>query len=143
MNGELDSAINMMNVSGPDAFPVFWDPHPKFPERSRSGPELTEVIRLLKDVDAPVWVNDRLMVNADEILLRQRGWTQGGEASTLVNGLHVYLTIDQIENVIQDFRRLQALELSDHDLLVHAKVIEELACRSLELAQAKADEDPR
>jgi hypothetical protein len=117
--GEFESAIALMDAQGEDAFPINWDPPPQFPRGDVSRPNLTEMVETLQNSKPPKWIIDRLLAQADEILLRQSGWYQGSDNLDYVAQFISHEqpeTLDQLKATLQT---IIALEAGDAEELAH------------------------
>lgn len=97
---KIEQAIAIMAEQQESAFPKTRDPLPQSDRKHLSSPDLGDVISALKNTNPPQWVTDRLMVQGDEILLRQNGWWQGVDQRSIANG----------EMISRESQRLTAIE---------------------------------
>ncbi|WP_182865650.1 hypothetical protein [Stieleria mannarensis] len=90
IDGRLDEAISMMQQHGRDQFPSVWDPPPEFPTRRTPVPPMSELLTAIQQHQPDSWVVDRLLVQADELLMWEFGWTQGvGDEAYLESTLYI------------------------------------------------------
>lgn len=130
--GNLDQAIALLETRGEAAFPPAWDPPPQFHESLQQLPEVGELARALAINTPPVWVNDRLMVQADEILLRQYGWSLGAEHLSVEQGHLIHLDASSLQRLIEDLESTVQIPLSDRELSESFRNLLEVAHKSLE-----------
>lgn len=97
--GDFQSAIDFMSAQGEDQFPVNWDPPPRFPAGDARHPEVVELAEALRDAQPSRWIIDRLLAQADEILMRQFGWGQGTRDLTYVSNQISYLDLETLERL--------------------------------------------
>jgi hypothetical protein len=139
--GAIDRAIATMETWGENAFPPAWNPPPQFNQSSQQRPEVGELVRALESNESPAWVIDRLMVQADEILLRQYGWGMGAEHLSVERGHVIHLDSSTLRKLIKDLESTVRLPLSDRELSESFRNLLEVAHESLE--NAIADEAAR
>ncbi len=139
--GDIDWAIETMETWGENAFPPAWNPPPQFNQSSQQRPEIGELVRALETNDSPTWLIDRLMVQADEILLRQYGWGMGAEHLSAEQGHFIHLDSSSLRKLIEDLESTVRLPLSDRELSESFRNLLEVAHESLE--NAIADEAAR
>lgn len=132
--GELNRAIAEMANGAEAAFPPAWDPQPRFDRDSNQLPTISELVRTLQTSDPPAWVRDRLMVQADEILLLQYGWRQGVKHLSVEGGELLYLDSSDLRALIEVLERTLQLPLRDRELSDSFRNILEVARKSLEMA---------
>lgn len=140
--GELDRAIAEMAKWGETAFPPAWDPPPQFDRNSDQRPKISELVHTMQASDPPGWVRDRLMVQADEILLRQHGWSQGVKHLSVERGDMLYLDPSDLRALIEELERTIELPLGDRELSDSFRNILEVARKSLETAELNEAEIP-
>ena len=134
--GDIEQAIATMETWGETAFPPAWDPPPRFNQRSGQRPEVGALVRALKANEPQAWVSDRLMVQADEILLQQYGWGMGAKHLSVERGGVIYLNSASLRKLIEDLESTVRLPLSDRELSESLRNVLEVARQSLEHAIA-------
>jgi hypothetical protein len=134
VTGELDQAIEAMAKWGEAAFPPVWDPLPQFDGKADPRPKIGELVRSIQTSNPPDWVIDRLMIQSDEILLRQHGWEQGVKHLSVDRGEFLYLDPSTLRALIGDLERTLQIPLRDRELNDSFRNILAVAIKSLELA---------
>lgn len=105
----VTEAITVMLQHGEDGFPRTWDPPPTFPDGNPNRPQMKTLLNAIQTMAPESWIVDRLLVQADEITLRQFGWFQGvGSLRYLENGL-AYEGADKLLDLLIDLRLLQSV----------------------------------
>ncbi|MCC9644387.1 hypothetical protein LOC71_19110 [Rhodopirellula sp. JC740] len=123
--GKIDAAIQQMQRLGAKAFPMVWDPPPKYPERGDGLPEISAIAKALQNESAEPWIVDRLLVQADEIALRQSNWYQGSANLSYIRRHMNYLGVGVLEEMLATLREVQKLDPGDADTRQHrAELIE-------------------
>lgn len=140
--GELDRAIAEMAKGGEAAFPPAWDPQPQFDRNSDQRPKISELVRTIQTSGPPAWVIDRLMVQADEILLLQNGWRQGVKHLSVERGELLYLAPSDLRALIEDLEGTLELPLRDRELSDSFRNILEVVRKSLEMVNLNEVEIP-
>jgi hypothetical protein len=88
--GQIDEAITFMQQQGKHRFPQVWDPPPHFPTRRKPSPPISDLLSAIGRNHPDRWISDRLLVQADELLMWQFGWTQGvGDENYLRSTLYI------------------------------------------------------
>lgn len=117
--GAIEDAIAMMDANGEAAFPPVWDPPPKHPSHSELRPEITRVADAIEAMNPPPWIADRLMVQADEIALRQEGWFHGTADLDYVRTTIGYLNAETLDRMLLTLEQIQSLNVGDQETREH------------------------
>ncbi|WDQ15950.1 hypothetical protein [Rhodopirellula sp. P2] len=118
-SGDINDAVAAMQSMGEDAFPVVWDPPPKYPDHRNLQPEIALVADALQAKNAERWIVDRLMVQADEIALRQEGWFEGTADLGYFQDYIVHREPDTIDRMLMALEKLRSLEVGDQETHDH------------------------
>ncbi|PHQ36447.1 hypothetical protein [Rhodopirellula bahusiensis] len=142
--GDINEAISIMQASGQDAFPIVWDPPPKYPDRGEVLPEISLIVDAIEAANADPWIMDRLMVQADEIALRQEGWYQGTADLEYVQRYLSFHDLETIERMLNTLEQLRSLEVGDQETREHRleliRVIEAARAGAIERKEAEESE---
>jgi hypothetical protein len=138
LDGKSADAVAFMQKRGESSFPVAWDPPPKFPERDSQTPLISDLLDAIQEVQPDQWVIDRLLVQADEILMRQFDWYQGvGNESYLEESLFL-LETDKLIELEKQLRKLAALPAAEDDRQRRERLVE-ISVKAIEAS--KEDDD--
>ncbi|TWT75211.1 hypothetical protein [Allorhodopirellula solitaria] len=132
--GQVAEAIEQMRQHGEDAFPVVWDPPPRFPDRDSQLPLIDDLMEAIEQTQCPRWIIDRLLVQADEIALRQEGWHQGTRDLDYLQRQFFSAGNERVRRTIVRLRKLQELEVGDDETIAHRTAL-------LEALEAKFEEN--
>lgn len=118
-NDRVVEAIQMMQVDGQNAFPVVWDPPPCFPDRYSQTPAIADLVAGIEITQCQPWIVEKLLVQADEIALRQAGWYGGiRELDYLQLRFQQHTPVDA-ETAIENLRELQRINAGDEATITH------------------------
>ncbi|QDV40214.1 hypothetical protein Enr13x_00200 [Stieleria neptunia] len=114
-DGRIDEAITLMQRQGEDRFPSVWDPPPHFPTRRKPTPPISDLLAAIGRNQPERWISDQLLVQADELLMWQFGWTQGvGDESYLESTLFITDRSALVE-LHEHFQKLVDVPASDKE----------------------------
>ena len=102
-------AIQLMQAQGPDRFPAVWDPPPNFPHGTSDQPAIQSLLNTLVSEKPPAWIQERLLVQADEILFRQIGWTQGTAEAGYMKHVLVFEGPEKLSTILANLDLLASL----------------------------------
>lgn len=139
-NEEVVKAIEKMQDNGRDAFPIVWDPPPCFPDRDSQTPTIAQLLSAIEATQCPPWIVDKLLVQVDEITLRQEGWYQGIREMSYLQQHFPQHTPDDAGRAIENLRRLQRLNIGDEATVNHRAAIIETLEKVRQQAEANAAE---
>ncbi len=111
--------IQKMQQYGRDAFPIVWDPPPKYPDLESKTPSIVDLIKAIEQTDCEDWISQRLLVQADEIAMRQVGWYQGTQSVDYLRRHFTDYTPDNAEAALVVLRSLAAISLGDKEVIKH------------------------
>lgn len=115
--GDVVEAIEMMEQRGPSHFLPDWDPPPKFPDRDSQTPSVSVIVSAIEQTRCDQWIVDRLLVQADEISLRQANWYGGySDIDRLEQQFPSYRS-DQVDSAIDRLRALERIEFGGADAI--------------------------
>lgn len=113
LDGDVNAAIELMTINGPHAFPIVWDPPPIAKNHDGVIPKIDQIATALNGNDAPAWVADRLLHEADELLLQQAGlWTR------FQSPLTEDLTMEQLRTLEIQILLVDSVNFSDAEVRV-------------------------
>ena len=142
--GAIKEAIVTMQASGEDAYPVVWDPPPKYPDRGDGLPEISLIADAIQKSNADRWIVDRLMVQADEIAMRQKGWYQGTRSLEYLRERLMFEDEETLARMLDTFEKLRELEVGDQETREHRneliEIIEETRDAVIQAKELKASE---
>lgn len=139
-NERVVEAIEMMQRDGEQAFPIVWDPPPKFPDRDSQSPTIAQLVSGLETTRCPSWIIERLMVQADEIALRQEGWYQGTRDLNYLLKHFPQYDPEPVTRTIESLQELQQLGIGDQATIAHRAAMLETLERVRQQAEFNADE---
>ncbi|TWU18301.1 hypothetical protein [Allorhodopirellula heiligendammensis] len=126
--GHVVEAIDKMQKGGEQVFPIVWDPPPRFPDRDSQSPTIAQLIAGIENTQCPRWIVDRLLVQADEIALRQEGWYQGTREQGYLQRHFPQHDPEQVMHAIESLQELQRLDIGDAATIAHrATLLQTLA----------------
>ncbi|TWU47334.1 hypothetical protein Poly51_51340 [Rubripirellula tenax] len=134
LDGSIADAIAMMDQHNEGDFPRTWDPQPQYSMRTESKPSIGEISKALRNEQPASWVVDRMMVQADEIILRQAGYWGGAEGTLSRREPMFYLDVDTIRRLIEDLENTAGLPIADQALAERLKGLQAIAQESLQPA---------
>lgn len=117
--GQYQTAIAQMERLGRESFPAVWDPPPQFSRRRPSEIPIGPLIDALASDPPEPWVTKSLLVQADEILLQQAGWSQGTGNENYLRSMLFTIgepTLLELKPSLQQLATL-TVEPSEHDRL--------------------------
>jgi hypothetical protein len=139
--GRFSEAIALLRTCGPDTLPISWDPPPRFSSRETPQPEMVGLLEALIETQSETWINDSLLVQADEIILRQAGWTQGARNFSYLSNMLPYESPETLERLRDAFEKLRSLSLSDPAAQQRADQLAELVAKAIEDARKETQTD--
>ncbi|KLU07281.1 putative transmembrane protein [Rhodopirellula islandica] len=143
-SGDIDDAVATMQASGEEAFPIVWDPPPKYPDRADWSPKISLVADALQTQQVERWIVDRLMVQADEIALRQEGWFEGTADLEYFQDYIVHRDVDTIDRMLTTLGKLRTLQVGDQETQNHRgeliRVMEVSLAAAIQRQEAEASE---
>lgn len=135
---EFEPAFRLMETNGAAAFPKQWDPVPTFPTNHESKPRMDHLLRSLAEQNPPAWVQNRLLIQAEDLLFRQAGWYQGTRRLRAdLNGI-VYLEAASLKPLRASMVLLQEIVVSAEHREACSELIEVLD-RSIEWNTSQQD----
>lgn len=142
--GAIEEAIATMQAAGEDSYPVVWDPPPKHPDRGDGLPEISLIADAIQATNAERWIVDRLMVQADEIAMRQEGWYQGTGSLEYLRERLQFEDEETLDGMLVPFQKLRELEVGDQKTRQHREelieIIEEAREAVIQAKESKASE---
>lgn len=105
-DGNVDAAIQLMAGLNPAAMPIVWDPPPHFPKGRSQKPRIVDLCESLNRLRPPAWISSRLLVQADEIVMRQHGWFQGTDQEDYLTQQLPYHDPIEVEGMLVDLKVL-------------------------------------
>lgn len=118
-NDQVVEAIEKMQDDGRDAFPIVWDPPPCFPHGYSQTPAIADLVAGIEATKCQPWIVEKLLVQADEIALRQVGWYQGiRELDYLQLHFPQHTPVDA-ETAIENLSELQRINAGDEATITH------------------------
>jgi hypothetical protein len=117
--GAVEDAIGRMQTYGESAFPPVWDPPPKHPSHGELQPAITLIADAIETTNPEPWIVDRLMVQADEIALRQEGWFQGTADLDYVRTTIGYLDAETLDQMLLTLEQIKRLDVGDPETKEH------------------------
>jgi hypothetical protein len=126
---EIIAAIEQMQKHGEAAFPIVWDPPPKFPERDNHTPLITSILTAIEQTKCEPWIAERLLVQADEIVLRQVGWYQGTDRLEYLEKNLAHYDLDKVNEALAAIQKLQSAGIGNPDAIAHRQKLLEALMR--------------
>ena len=131
-NGQFTEAIAQLEKHNRDDFPQTWDPPPKFKRPVDHHPAMEQLLKCLHQNNAALWINDLLLVQADEIILMQADWNHGtANLDSLKSGLPSH-SLETLEELASNFNLLGSLPQSDPAAQPRARELAKLALDAIE-----------
>ncbi|QEF95994.1 hypothetical protein Mal15_00200 [Stieleria maiorica] len=115
IDGRLDDAIAVMQQHGRHQFPSVWDPPPTFPTRRRPVPPMSELLSAIQRNTPDRWVIDRLLVQADELLMWEFGWTQGVRDESYLESTLYITDSDALTELHEHFQTLAEMPAGEEE----------------------------
>lgn len=138
LGGRSGDAVAYMQQRGESSFPVVWDPPPKFPQRDSQTPRISDLLDAIEVANPDRWVIDRLLVQADEILMRQFDWYQGvGNESYLEHSLFL-LETDKLIEMQEQLQKLAAMPANENDRQRRKRLVE-ISAKAIEASKKNDD----
>lgn len=139
-NERVVEAIEMMQRDGEQAFPIVWDPPPKFPDRDSRSPTIALLVVGIETTRCPSWITERLMVQADEIALRQEGWYQGTRDLNYLLKHFPQYDPEPVTRAIESLQELQRLGIGNAATMAHRAAMLETLEHVRQQAELNAEE---
>jgi hypothetical protein len=82
-------------------------------------PAITLIADAIETTNPEPWIVDRLMVQADEIALRQEGWFQGTADLDYVRTTIGYLDAETLDQMLLTLEQIKRLDVGDPETKEH------------------------
>ncbi|MCS7465584.1 hypothetical protein NZK35_02725 [Stieleria sp. ICT_E10.1] len=122
--GQIDEAITYMQQQGEHRFPRVWDPPPHFPTRRKPTPPISDLLSAIGRNPPDRWISDRLLVQADELLMRQFGWTQGVGDETYLRSTLFITDREALIELQEHFQALVEIPASEEEQQRRARLLQ-------------------
>lgn len=129
---QFTEAIKHLDQYNRDDFPEAWDPPPRFKRPVEHQPAMAPLLQCLHQNNAALWINDLLLVQADEIILMQAGWNQGTANLDYLKSRLPYQSFETLEQLTSSFTLLGSLPQSDPAAQPRARELAKLALDAIE-----------
>lgn len=131
-SGQFTEAIKHLDQHDRDDFPESWDPPPKFKRPIDQQPTMAPLLEGLHHTNAALWINDLLLIQADEIILMQAGWHQGTADLEYLKNRLPYESFETLEELAISFTLLGSIPQSDPAAQPRARQLAKLALDAIE-----------
>ena len=123
-DGQIDEAITFMQQQGKHRFPDVWDPPPRFPTRRKPTPPISDLLSAIGRNHPDRWISDRLLIQADELLMRQFGWTQGVGDETYLRSTLFITDREALVELQEHFQKLVDIPASGEEQQRRARLLQ-------------------